>query len=46
MAPRARGATKLKTIRKVLERFPVDQVTTLALGPAKKLKQPTVNGRR
>jgi predicted Zn-dependent peptidase len=39
-------AVNLKTIRKVLERYPLDQVTTLALGPLKKLKPPEGNGRK
>jgi predicted Zn-dependent peptidase len=30
----------LKTIRQLLDRFPIDQTTTLALGPLKKLKPP------
>jgi predicted Zn-dependent peptidase len=39
-------AVDLKTIRKVLDRYPLDQVTTLALGPLKKLKPPESNGRK
>jgi predicted Zn-dependent peptidase len=30
----------LKTIRQLLDRFPIDQATTLALGPLKKLRPP------
>lgn len=37
-------AVTLKTIRKVLDRFPLDRVTTLALGPLKKLRRPSGNG--
>jgi predicted Zn-dependent peptidase len=30
----------VKTIRQLLDRFPIDQTTTLALGPLKKLRPP------
>jgi predicted Zn-dependent peptidase len=36
----------LKKIRQVLDRYPIDQVTTLALGPLGKLRKPRVNGRK
>lgn len=36
----------LKSIRKLLDRYPLDRVTTLALGPLKKLRQPGVNGKK
>jgi predicted Zn-dependent peptidase len=31
----------LKTIQQLLDRFPIEQTTTLALGPLKKLRPPT-----
>src|SRR4029453_4603392 len=35
-----------KTIRKLLEQFPIDQVTTLALGPLAKMRRPgSLDGR-
>src|SRR5436305_2062890 len=37
-------AVSLKTIRKMLDRYPLDRVTTLALGPLKKLRRPSSNG--
>jgi hypothetical protein len=37
-------AVTLKSIRKVLERYPIDQTTTLALGPLKKVRG--TNGRK
>lgn len=37
---KAFDAVTLKSIRKVLDRFPIDRLTTLALGPLKKLKSP------
>jgi predicted Zn-dependent peptidase len=39
-------AVTLKSIRKVLDKYPLDQVTALALGPLKKLQRPGGNGRR
>jgi hypothetical protein len=41
---RAYEAVTLKSVREVLERYPLDRVTTLALGPLKKLESPA-NGR-
>jgi predicted Zn-dependent peptidase len=41
---RAYEAVTLKSVREVLERYPLDRVTTLALGPLKKLEAPA-NGR-
>src|SRR5262249_24275073 len=38
-------AVSLKTIRKMLDRYPLDQVTTLALGPLKKLRRPNGDGK-
>lgn len=39
-------AVTVKTIRKLLERFPIDQVTTLALGPLAKIRRPkNLNGK-
>jgi predicted Zn-dependent peptidase len=38
------GVTR-NAIREVLERYPLDQVTTLALGPLEQLRQPGNNGR-
>jgi predicted Zn-dependent peptidase len=40
---RAFDAVDLKAIREVLDRYPIDQVTTLALGPLDKLA-PSANG--
>src|SRR5262249_51961627 len=37
-------AVNLKKIRKVLDRYPLDQATTLALGPLEKLRRPRGNG--
>lgn len=42
---KAYDAVTLKTLRKLLDRFPVDKVTTLALGPLKKVKRPSRNGK-
>jgi predicted Zn-dependent peptidase len=39
-------AVTLKSIRKVLDRYPLDETTTLALGPLKKVKKPSVNGKK
>ncbi|MCI0464006.1 MAG: insulinase family protein [Gemmataceae bacterium] len=35
----------LKKIRQVLDRYPIDRVTTLALGPLGRLRRPRSNGR-
>jgi predicted Zn-dependent peptidase len=45
---RAFEAVSLKSIRKLLDRYPLDQVTTVALGPLAKgkLPRPSGNGRR
>jgi hypothetical protein len=42
---RAFEGVTLHSIREVLERYPLDKVTTLALGPLEKLQQPGGNGR-
>ena len=42
---RAFDAVSLKTIRRLLDQYPLDQVTTLALGPLKRLRQPGHNGK-
>jgi hypothetical protein len=39
-------AVTLKDIRTVLDQFPLDRVTTLALGPLEKLRRPKGNGRK
>ncbi len=39
-------AVSLKTIRRLRDQYPLDQVTTLALGPLKWLRQPGHNGGR
>ena len=39
-------AVTRKKIRQVLDRFPLDQATTVALGPLEKLRRPSGNGRR
>jgi predicted Zn-dependent peptidase len=36
----------LKKIRQVLDRYPIDQVTTLALGPLEKVRRPRGNGKK
>jgi len=36
---KAFDAVTLESIREVLDRYPIDQVTTLALGPLKEMKQ-------
>ncbi len=41
---RAFDAVTLDSIREVLQRYPIDWVTTLALGPLKKLPAPNGNG--
>jgi hypothetical protein len=43
---RAYEAVTLPAIRQVLERYPIDRVTTLALGPLKALTRPSDNGSR
>ncbi len=43
---RAYEAVTLSAIREVLERYPIDRLTTLALGPLAKLSEPTANGSR
>jgi predicted Zn-dependent peptidase len=39
-------AVTLKSIREVLDRYPIDGVTTLALGPLEKLSLPPSNGKK
>jgi predicted Zn-dependent peptidase len=39
-------AVTTKTIREVIDRYPIDRVSTLALGPLTSLKQPKTNGRK
>jgi predicted Zn-dependent peptidase len=39
-------AVNLKAIREVLDRYPLDRVTTLALGPLAQLQPPQGNGKR
>src|SRR5262249_38081529 len=39
------AAVNLKSLRKVLDAYPLDQVTTLALGPLAKLRRPSGNGK-
>jgi hypothetical protein len=41
---KAYEAVTTKTIREVLDRYPIDRVSTLALGPLTSLKQPQLNG--
>jgi predicted Zn-dependent peptidase len=43
---KAFDSVSLKTIREVLDRYPIDRFTTLALGPLKKLKAPSNNGKK
>jgi predicted Zn-dependent peptidase len=43
---KAFDVVSLQTIREVLDRYPVDQVTTLALGPLESLSRPEVNGKK
>jgi predicted Zn-dependent peptidase len=43
---RAYEAVTLPAVRQVLERYPLDRVTTLALGPLTALAQPETNGAR
>ena len=42
---KAYDAVSVKTIRKLLEKYPLDRITTLALGPLKKLRRVGANGR-
>jgi predicted Zn-dependent peptidase len=42
---KAYDAVSVKTIRKLLEKYPLDRITTLALGPLKKLRHVGANGR-
>jgi predicted Zn-dependent peptidase len=42
---KAFDAVTLKTIRKLLDKYPLDQVTTLALGPLAGVKAPETNGK-
>ncbi len=41
---RAYEAVTLASIREVLDRYPIDRVTTLALGPLAQLQPPSTNG--
>jgi predicted Zn-dependent peptidase len=43
---KAFDSVSLKTIREVLDRYPIDRFTTLALGPMKKVKAPSSNGKK
>ena len=43
---KAFDAVSVKTIRKLLDRYPLDRVTTLALGPVKRLRSANGNGRK
>jgi predicted Zn-dependent peptidase len=43
---RAYEEVTLKSVREVLERYPLDRVTTLALGPLKMLEAPAANGKK
>jgi predicted Zn-dependent peptidase len=43
---KAYDAVTLKSLRKELDRYPLGQVTTLALGPLERLRRPKVNGRK
>jgi predicted Zn-dependent peptidase len=42
---KAYDAVSIKTIRRLLEKYPLDRITTLALGPLKKLRRLGGNGR-
>ena len=42
---KAFDAVTLESIREVLQRYPIDRATTLALGPLKELRTPDGNGR-
>ncbi|MCC6420864.1 MAG: insulinase family protein [Gemmataceae bacterium] len=39
-------AVTLRDVREVLDRYPIDRVTTLALGPLEKLPRPNGNGQK
>jgi predicted Zn-dependent peptidase len=39
-------AVSLRSIREVLDRYPLDRITTLALGPLDQLRRPEGNGRQ
>jgi hypothetical protein len=41
---RAYENVTLEAVRQVLDRYPLDQVTALALGPLKSLQGPSANG--
>jgi predicted Zn-dependent peptidase len=43
---RSFAAVNTKKIREVLDRYPFQQLTTLALGPLEKLRRPRSNGHR
>jgi predicted Zn-dependent peptidase len=43
---KAFDAVTLKTIRKLLDRYPLDRVTTMALGPLARVKPPEANGKK
>lgn len=43
---RAYEGVTLASIRQVLDRYPLDRITTLALGPLDKMRAPESNGRR
>ncbi len=43
---KAFDAVTLKTINELLKRYPIERVTTLALGPLNKVRRPEVNGKR
>jgi predicted Zn-dependent peptidase len=43
---KAYDAVTLKTMRKLLDRYPLDQVTTLALGPLQRLRRVSANGKK
>ncbi len=42
---KAFDAVSLATIRELLDRYPLDRLTTLALGPLKKVAAPSTNGK-
>jgi predicted Zn-dependent peptidase len=43
---KAFDAVTLKTIGQLLERYPIDRFTTLALGPLKRVQAPMFNGKK
>ncbi len=43
---KAFDAVSLKSIGQLLERYPLDRFTSLALGPLKKVKAPSTNGKK